>query len=245
MGCVWETLLAAYDDTELGLNPAAAFRNGYRTSIVLAGVHRRSQYRQHLLEEVPEGTELLAPHPRRNNPVSYLFRWIPKRFQEGFSYQVVFEARSYVDGMEVMGFGSTNQTNQILSLHVIRCRFCSTTDAKMVSALASMALQWRTSWLSIWSGNHLLVDAEDVSGTQIVLGPTLRVMPKNACQVGRFCGDTLHHTSARFQVPTERLLWWNPDIADEAAVGRRTNLQRGQEVCILPSICVDYHWWTA
>ena len=163
--------------------------------------------------------------------------------------QVVFEARSYVDGMEVMGFGSTNQTNQILSLHVIRCRFCSTTDAKMVSALASMALQWRTSWLSIWSGNHLLVDAEDVSGTQvgsyttivdasvilkcsgckcdpefvflwsngssfncygaeipalqIVLGPTLRVMPKNACQVGRFCGDTLHHTSARFQVPTE------------------------------------------
>ena len=25
---------------------------------------------------------------QRNNPVSYLFRWIPKRFQEGFSYQV-------------------------------------------------------------------------------------------------------------------------------------------------------------
>jgi hypothetical protein len=87
--------------------------------------------------------------------------------------QVVFEARSYVDGMEVMGFGSTNQTNQILSLHVIRCRFCSTTDAKMVSALASMALQWRTSWLSIWSGNHLLVDAEDVSGTQVGSYPTI------------------------------------------------------------------------
>jgi hypothetical protein len=85
----------------------------------------------------------------------------------------VFEARSYVDGMEVMGLGSTNQTNQILSLHVIRCRFCSTTDAEMVSALASMALQWQTSWLSIWSGNHLLVDVEDVSGTQVGSCPTI------------------------------------------------------------------------
>mmetsp|Transcript_51878 Transcript_51878/g.121822 ORF Transcript_51878/g.121822 Transcript_51878/m.121822 type:complete len:862 (+) Transcript_51878:241-2826(+) len=161
--------------------------------------------------------------------------WTPRRQQEGFRYHVCVEAEGYIQGSQVPSNAPTRFSCH--TLHVLRCRFCSTQEAASLSSLASL---WRAEWLSLWSGNHDLIAVE--GGGEIQAGPVLKVGRGGGCLVGNSpaaCGDDLQHISTRYGVSVSDLLWWNPDIADEAARSADYALLPDQEVCVLPNTCVN------
>jgi len=162
--------------------------------------------------------------------------WTPRRQQEGFRYHVCVEAEGYIQGEEVLSGSPTRFSCH--TFHVLRCRFCSTRDESSLVALASL---WRAEWLSLWAGNHHLVAVE--GGGEIQAGPVLRVGRGAGCDEASpsnpACNDDLVHISRRYGVSVSDLLWWNPDIADEAARGRDYQLMHDQEVCVLPNTCIN------
>ncbi|KAJ1475813.1 hypothetical protein T484DRAFT_1967327, partial [Baffinella frigidus] len=196
LGCAFELPLTASDRTEIDLDPQVALSKGYLVGIFGAGGAQISAYRGSSFTGLPTGSEVVSPSPARDNPVTSRFRWTPQRFQEGFVYEIQFEARGFIGGSEVVGVAS-NRSTAALRLEVVRCRFCA--GPAGTTTLAALAAEWRSPWLSVWGGNHMLVDTDDVPDTQVVLGPTLQVSATEGC-TGLLCNDALRRISIRYGI---------------------------------------------
>jgi len=89
----------------------------------------------------------------------------------------------------------------------------------------------------------------DVAQGEVQLGPVLKVSRTEQCSLqGReyLCNDDLSHIGKRYGVAVKDLLWWNPDIADEAGRQVDYRLVENQEVCVLPQTCItDAHIYSA
>mmetsp|Transcript_49411 Transcript_49411/g.72480 ORF Transcript_49411/g.72480 Transcript_49411/m.72480 type:complete len:922 (-) Transcript_49411:1602-4367(-) len=242
MGCRFSTDVTAQDRTELVLSRETALEKNYLVGISSSGGRIESLYRSTPFPALPTGARLFPKGltMATNNSITYRFEWTPKRFQEGFRYVVHLEARGFLGDTPVAGVTGSPLREISLVLDVLRCRFCTETADEI--SLSNLASEWRASWLSIWSGNHVLVDADTVEDTTVELGPVLKVASTQACNratLGDLCNDDLAHIGSRYGVSVQDLLWWNPDLSDEA--GRKNNYQlyENQEICVLPNTCVN------
>jgi len=242
MGCVFTTDVTAEDRTELRLSRATALEKNYLVGISSIGGRIESLYRSTPFPALPVGARLFPQGltMATNNSITYRLQWTPKRFQEGFTYVVNLQARGFLGDTPVPGVPGSPLREISLVINVLRCRFCTENPNEI--SLSTLASEWRASWLSIWSGNHVLVDVDTVEETTVQLGPVLKVASTQACDratLGDMCNDDLAHISSRYGVSVQDLLWWNPDLSDEA--GRKNNYQlfQDQEICVLPNTCVN------
>lgn len=242
MGCVFTTDVTAEDRTELRLSRQTALEKNYLVGISSIGGLMRSAYRETPFPALPAGAQLFPQGLTQptNNSITYRFQWTPRRFQEGFTYIVNLQARGFLGNTSVPGVEGSPLREISLEINVLRCRFC-TENADEVS-LSTLASEWRASWLSIWSGNHVLVDPDSVEETTVQLGPVVKVASTQGCdrdKLGDFCNDDLSHISSRYGVSVKDLLWWNPDLYDEAGGKDNYQLYENQEICVLPNTCVN------
>lgn len=242
MGCRFMTDVTAEDRTELSLSRETALEKNYLVDITSSGGRKESRYRSTPFPWLPAGAQL---NPKgqtspTNNSITYRLQWTPKRFQEGFTYILNLEARGFLGDTRVPGVAGTPLRTISLQINVLRCRFCTETPDDI--SLATLASEWGASWLSIWSGNHVLVDADTVQETTVQLGPVLKVAATQACDrgtLGDLCNDDLPHIASRYGVSVQDLLWWNPDLQDEAGAKKDYQLFESQEICVLPNTCVN------
>uniref|UniRef100_A0A7S0EE32 Fibronectin type-III domain-containing protein n=1 Tax=Hanusia phi TaxID=3032 RepID=A0A7S0EE32_9CRYP len=223
IGCEFSKVFEAQDKTEANLDIAEARRMKYFVKIVSGGGYVQSVYRNSSFSHLPRGASLMPYGDVVTNPVSYRLQWTPERHQEGYTYVVTLEAIGYINGSNVPMVSSSNSMLTV-RLTVLRCKMC----VNNVS-LELIAQEWRTSWLNIWSGNHMLWQQNDIS-----LGPVFTV----DCGNGYYCDDDLYHIGERYGVSVSDLLWWNPDIADDAGRSAKYALKTGQEICVLPNTCL-------
>lgn len=242
MGCRFSTELTAEDRTEIGISRQTALEKNYLVGISSIGGRLESRYRSRPFPALPDGARLFPAGltMATNNSITYRFEWTPKRFQEGFTYIVDLEARGYLGDIRMRGMEGSPLTRISLTINVLRCRFCIENQDHI--SLSTLASEWRASWLSIWSGNHVLVDVDTVEETTVQLGPVFKVASAQGCDratLGDMCNDDLAHIGNRYGVTIDELLWWNPDLSDEAGRKNSYQLYQDQEICVLPSTCVS------
>jgi hypothetical protein len=60
------------------------------------------------------------------------------------------------------------------------------------------------------------------------------------CTLGdELCMESVKTLATRYGVTEQDVLWWNPDLYDEAFAAGGSILKPGQEVCVLPNTCVN------
>jgi len=242
MGCRFSTDVIAEDRTELRISRETALEKNYLVGISSSGGRMESLYRSTPFPALPTGARLFPKGltMATNNSITYRFEWTPKRFQEGFRYVVNLQARGFLGDQPVVGVSGSPLREISLVLDVLRCRFC--TEMADEISLSNLASEWRASWLSIWSGNHVLLDADTVEDTTVHLGPVLKVASTKDCDratLGDLCNDDLAHIASRYGVSVQDLLWWNPDLSDEAGRKNKYQLYQDQDICVLPNTCVN------
>jgi len=127
---------------------------------------------------------------------------------------------------------ATSATQTCFTLVVERCRYCTMPG----DTLHSVAAQFDTDWLQLWSANfmggsggtHEMNPNVVAEGTQLRLGPVFRVR----------VGEDMHHLAQEFQTSVESLRRANRDLPEDAMM-----VPAQQELCVLPGICTQQTEW--
>jgi hypothetical protein len=226
-GCLLEFDVKAHDLTSgKGISAAKASSLGYKCFLK---EHRSvifSKYETKTIEGLPENAVLQAGVVKYANPSTRVFSWRPKRGQEAYDYHVCFTVE---DSLGTSNTASPEFAGAFCAhIRIKRCRMCLLPGESLIS----VAQNYGTEWLNIWSGNNdLLRPAEALESAEIILGPLYKVLPH----------ESINSIAARMSLDTSELLSWNPDL--QSAFNRNTNrdvvLDISQEICVLPSTCTQ------
>jgi len=196
---------------------------------------------------MPTGSQLLGDDTNENNPLTRQFKWTPTRGQEGFIYRQCFVATSSISNEAAHKTGGCNTNDEATACHdaagaaatahcidisVVRCQYCTNAG----ETLASVANDWASNWLELWSAN-----SEDVlpnprnlaANTHLTLGPSYGVET----------GDVLAILAIKMGVTVDDIKNWNPDLNDVDSPDYKItkdwtfDAARRQELCILPQTC--------
>jgi len=126
-------------------------------------------------------------------------------------------------------------------------------SVKNGETLRTIAAQYRTSWLQLWSLNDFSSADDLKEGDVIRVGNVLKVQQCDAISGSSTDGkcEDLAHIADRFGVTIADLHFWNKILEDraQAAVNGKAEVYEGDMLCILPQTCVhDAHissWWSA
>ena len=187
--------------------------------------------------QMPEGVVINRPEPyemprftQRNakdgnyhlqgSIASVEIDWTPRKGQEGQDHWMCLTAK-----------GGQSHNTRCFVLPVSRCQYCTIEG----DSLQSLAVDFKTSWLQLYTANSASVEAFDdqnkakdyplnpahlVAGTRVTLGPLYHVKAH----------DSMDALATRFHTSVERLMEVNPDLKTPA-------LQVGQELCVIPDVC--------
>mmetsp|Transcript_39599 Transcript_39599/g.93758 ORF Transcript_39599/g.93758 Transcript_39599/m.93758 type:complete len:402 (+) Transcript_39599:247-1452(+) len=157
-------------------------------------------------------------------PVAFEIIWYPRRGLEGASYTLCAHAGdTFCEGNGLRGRVCTERkVERCYHIDVVKCQYCLGAGETIMAAAA----RYRTDWLQLWAANAHLTTPDTLPAYQpLTLGPTYVVR----------ASDTLQSLSMRFGTTASNILDANPDVD---LVNNVASLEVGDEICILPWVCL-------
>jgi len=223
-GCKVMIPVVATDPTSAGIDGPDAYARGYMVRMDFhVTVTTSSSGSQWVEPTLPPGASLSGAMEWAN-PVTRYLSWTPARGQDSLVYDFCLTVTDSKGIMTEGGFGLDFNQDYCIRIAVRRCAYCMQEG----ESLYSVAGQWRTNWLDVWSGNpHILNPSTPPAYSELRMGPIYRAMQH----------DSVISVAARFAVSVDDVLFWNPDIASNISRAAGLPLAIDQPICILPNVC--------
>jgi len=143
--------------------------------------------------------------------MSSLFTWVPKRGHEGRQYRVCVTVQDVCQ--------AALPVVKCVELKVVKCQACLSHH----DTLQSIASQYKTDWLSLYTSNiHLASPDRNPPATPVNLGVLYKVKE----------GDSMYGLARRFFTTIEELLAVNSDLAYRSGI--RTTFSSNGDVMVAP-----------
>ena len=151
-GCRVEIPVVAVDATTAGISHADAKARGYTLQMGFhAAITTSGSGEKTVTNSLPPGASLSAS--TWDNPVTRVFAWTPVRGQDSQVYDFCITVTDSFGIVTEGGYALPFNDDYCIRVAVERCAYCMQEG----ESLYSVATEWRTSWLNVWSGNtHLL-----------------------------------------------------------------------------------------
>ena len=151
-GCRVEIPVVAVDATTAGISHADAKARGYTLQMGFhAAITTSGSGAKTVTNSLPPGASLSAR--TWDNPVTRVFAWTPVRGQDSQVYDFCITVTDSFGIVTEGGYALPFNDDYCIRVAVERCAYCMQEG----ESLYSVATEWRTSWLNVWSGNtHLL-----------------------------------------------------------------------------------------